>query len=208
MDTQTLVLPQVTVFEQEHFQGKCQEFTSECCNIQQCGFDNIRSIRVESGAWVNTVLAQNMRWGTISVWLDVLFFTAGWVMSTMTSRASSLSWREESTLTGMLTVETCPTTWRDSCLLDPSTALWDIHLHNLKIGNVCIFICVISFFFFFPVSPEQSYDHVWEGELHGPQCWAVWRLPLSAGHGMVSPWSGLHACAVWRVSVPFFQCRS
>ncbi|KAI7801728.1 putative crystallin [Triplophysa rosa] len=42
----------VTVFEQEHFQGKCQEFTSECCNIQQCGFDNIRSIRVESGAWV------------------------------------------------------------------------------------------------------------------------------------------------------------
>uniref|UniRef100_A0AAZ3PIT9 Beta/gamma crystallin 'Greek key' domain-containing protein n=1 Tax=Oncorhynchus tshawytscha TaxID=74940 RepID=A0AAZ3PIT9_ONCTS len=42
----------VTVFEQEHFQGKCQEFTSECCNIQNCGLDNIRSIRVESGAWV------------------------------------------------------------------------------------------------------------------------------------------------------------
>uniref|UniRef100_A0A8C4ZRU4 Beta/gamma crystallin 'Greek key' domain-containing protein n=1 Tax=Gadus morhua TaxID=8049 RepID=A0A8C4ZRU4_GADMO len=42
----------VTVFEQEHFQGKCQEFTSECCNIQECGLDNIRSIRVESGAWV------------------------------------------------------------------------------------------------------------------------------------------------------------
>uniref|UniRef100_A0A3B3ZUW1 Beta/gamma crystallin 'Greek key' domain-containing protein n=1 Tax=Periophthalmus magnuspinnatus TaxID=409849 RepID=A0A3B3ZUW1_9GOBI len=42
----------VTVFEQEHFQGKCMEFTSECCNIHDCGFDNIRSIRVESGAWV------------------------------------------------------------------------------------------------------------------------------------------------------------
>merc|ERR1711931_36674 len=42
----------VTVFEQEHFQGKCQEFTNECCNIQECGLDNIRSIRVESGAWV------------------------------------------------------------------------------------------------------------------------------------------------------------
>ncbi|KAM6952352.1 beta-crystallin A1-like [Lycodopsis pacificus] len=42
----------VTVFEQEHFQGKCLEFTSECCNIQDCGLDNIRSIRVESGAWV------------------------------------------------------------------------------------------------------------------------------------------------------------
>lgn len=42
--------PQVTVFEQEHFQGKCLEFTSECSNIQECGLDNIRSIRVESGA--------------------------------------------------------------------------------------------------------------------------------------------------------------
>uniref|UniRef100_A0A8C1TGA5 Crystallin, beta A1, like 2 n=1 Tax=Cyprinus carpio TaxID=7962 RepID=A0A8C1TGA5_CYPCA len=42
----------VTVFEQEHFQGKCQELTSECRNIQERGFDNIRSIRVESGAWV------------------------------------------------------------------------------------------------------------------------------------------------------------
>ncbi|KAK6298487.1 hypothetical protein J4Q44_G00315420 [Coregonus suidteri] len=42
----------VTVFEQEHFQGKCQEFTSECCNIHECGLDIIRSIRVESGAWV------------------------------------------------------------------------------------------------------------------------------------------------------------
>uniref|UniRef100_A0AAZ3SIE8 Beta/gamma crystallin 'Greek key' domain-containing protein n=1 Tax=Oncorhynchus tshawytscha TaxID=74940 RepID=A0AAZ3SIE8_ONCTS len=45
----------VTVFEQEHFQGKCQEFTSECCNIQNCGLDNIRSIRVESGAWVGYI---------------------------------------------------------------------------------------------------------------------------------------------------------
>uniref|UniRef100_A0A3Q3W302 Beta/gamma crystallin 'Greek key' domain-containing protein n=1 Tax=Mola mola TaxID=94237 RepID=A0A3Q3W302_MOLML len=42
----------VTVFEQEHFQGKCLEFTSECHNIHECGLDNIRSIRVESGAWV------------------------------------------------------------------------------------------------------------------------------------------------------------
>ncbi|KAG2463921.1 CRB32 protein, partial [Polypterus senegalus] len=40
------------VWEQEHFQGKCQEFTSECTNIMNCGFDNIRSLRIESGAWV------------------------------------------------------------------------------------------------------------------------------------------------------------
>ncbi|MBN3295433.1 CRB32 protein, partial [Amia calva] len=42
----------VIVWEQEYFQGKCQEFTAECCNIQDCGFDNIRSLRIESGAWV------------------------------------------------------------------------------------------------------------------------------------------------------------
>ncbi|KAA0722112.1 Beta-crystallin A3 [Triplophysa tibetana] len=42
----------VTAFEQEHFQWRCQELTSECCNIQERGFDNIRSIRVESGAFV------------------------------------------------------------------------------------------------------------------------------------------------------------
>ncbi|XP_051993052.1 beta-crystallin A3-like [Xyrauchen texanus] len=38
----------VFVFEQEHFQSKCQELTTECCNIQERGFDNIRS----SGDWV------------------------------------------------------------------------------------------------------------------------------------------------------------
>ncbi|XP_022611168.1 beta-crystallin A1-like [Seriola lalandi dorsalis] len=42
----------VSVFDREHFQGKCLEFTSECCSIHDCGLDNIRSIRVESGAWV------------------------------------------------------------------------------------------------------------------------------------------------------------
>jgi len=42
----------VTVFDREHFQGKSLEFTSECSNIHNCGLDNIRSIRVESGAWV------------------------------------------------------------------------------------------------------------------------------------------------------------
>uniref|UniRef100_A0A8B9LJK4 Beta-crystallin A1-like n=1 Tax=Astyanax mexicanus TaxID=7994 RepID=A0A8B9LJK4_ASTMX len=42
----------VTVFEQEHFQGKSQELTTECCNIQDRSFQHIGSLRVESGAWV------------------------------------------------------------------------------------------------------------------------------------------------------------
>ncbi|GCC41188.1 hypothetical protein chiPu_0025207, partial [Chiloscyllium punctatum] len=40
----------IVVWERENFQGRRQEFTSECCNITQCGFDNVRSIQVESGA--------------------------------------------------------------------------------------------------------------------------------------------------------------
>uniref|UniRef100_A0A3Q2DFA8 Crystallin, beta A1, like 1 n=1 Tax=Cyprinodon variegatus TaxID=28743 RepID=A0A3Q2DFA8_CYPVA len=34
----------VTVFEQEDFQGKCVEFTTQCCNIQECGLDNILTV--------------------------------------------------------------------------------------------------------------------------------------------------------------------
>ncbi|XP_078507991.1 beta-crystallin A1-like [Lissotriton helveticus] len=42
----------ILVWEQEDFQGNCQEFTSECHNIQERGFTNVRSLRVECGAWV------------------------------------------------------------------------------------------------------------------------------------------------------------
>uniref|UniRef100_A0A8B9G4N2 Crystallin beta A1 n=2 Tax=Amazona TaxID=12929 RepID=A0A8B9G4N2_9PSIT len=42
----------ITVYDQENFQGKRMEFTSACPNIMECGFDNIRSVKVECGAWV------------------------------------------------------------------------------------------------------------------------------------------------------------
>lgn len=41
---------QVTVYDQENFQGKRLEFTSACQNIMDCGVDNIRSLKVECGA--------------------------------------------------------------------------------------------------------------------------------------------------------------
>lgn len=41
---------QITVYDQESFQGKRMEFTSACPNIMECGFDNIRSLKVECGA--------------------------------------------------------------------------------------------------------------------------------------------------------------
>ncbi|XP_048476680.1 beta-crystallin A1-like [Rhincodon typus] len=43
---------QIVVWERENFQGRRQEFTSECSNITQYDFDDVRSIRVESGVWV------------------------------------------------------------------------------------------------------------------------------------------------------------
>lgn len=46
-----VVVPvQITVYDQENFQGKRLEFTSACQNIMECGVDNIRSLKVECGA--------------------------------------------------------------------------------------------------------------------------------------------------------------
>ncbi|XP_055736923.1 beta-crystallin A1-1 isoform X1 [Salvelinus fontinalis] len=42
----------ITVYDQENFQGKRMEFTASCQNIMECGVDNIRSLKVECGAWV------------------------------------------------------------------------------------------------------------------------------------------------------------
>lgn len=53
-----------------------------------------------------------------------LFFPAGWVLSTMISKASSSSWRGASTPTGKPTAALCPTTPNASCHSAPSTVLW------------------------------------------------------------------------------------
>ncbi|XP_035290690.1 beta-crystallin A1-like [Anguilla rostrata] len=42
----------ITVYDQEYFQGRRVEFTACCQNIMECGLDNIRSVKVECGAWV------------------------------------------------------------------------------------------------------------------------------------------------------------
>ncbi|KAL6472477.1 hypothetical protein MHYP_G00186650 [Metynnis hypsauchen] len=42
----------IIVYDEECFQGRHHEFTSECCNVMEFGFESVRSLRVESGAWV------------------------------------------------------------------------------------------------------------------------------------------------------------
>ncbi|XP_072207247.1 beta-crystallin B1 [Excalfactoria chinensis] len=42
----------IVIYEQENFQGRQMEFTSECLNLADCGFDRVRSVIVSSGPWV------------------------------------------------------------------------------------------------------------------------------------------------------------
>ncbi|XP_074743234.1 beta-crystallin B1 isoform X2 [Strix uralensis] len=42
----------IVVFDQENFQGRQMEFTSECLNLGDRGFDRVRSVIVTSGPWV------------------------------------------------------------------------------------------------------------------------------------------------------------
>lgn len=45
----SFALSQIVIFEQENFQGRQMEFTSECLNLADCGFDRVRSVIVSSG---------------------------------------------------------------------------------------------------------------------------------------------------------------
>ncbi|XP_061558633.1 beta-crystallin A3-like [Phycodurus eques] len=42
----------ITAYDRERFQGKRVEFTASCQNVTECGLDDIRSLKVERGAWV------------------------------------------------------------------------------------------------------------------------------------------------------------
>uniref|UniRef100_A0A673IXY7 Crystallin, beta A1b n=1 Tax=Sinocyclocheilus rhinocerous TaxID=307959 RepID=A0A673IXY7_9TELE len=43
---------QITVYDQEHFQGRRCEFTACCQNIMEYGMETVRSLKVECGVWV------------------------------------------------------------------------------------------------------------------------------------------------------------
>lgn len=49
------------------------------------------------------------------------------------------------------------------------------------------------------------HDHLRVGEHDGPPVWAVWRLPLPAGHGLVEQGGWIHAYSEWSVSQPQFD---
>ncbi|XP_067396032.1 beta-crystallin B1 [Emydura macquarii macquarii] len=43
---------QITIFDQENFQGKQMELTNECQNLGERGFERVRSVIVGTGPWV------------------------------------------------------------------------------------------------------------------------------------------------------------
>ncbi|KAH0511546.1 Beta-crystallin A3 [Microtus ochrogaster] len=47
-----LLRESITIYDQENFQGKRMEFTSSCPNVSERSFDNVRSLKVECGAWI------------------------------------------------------------------------------------------------------------------------------------------------------------
>lgn len=40
---------QIALFEQENFQGRCQELNSPCPNLKEAGIEKVNSILVHSG---------------------------------------------------------------------------------------------------------------------------------------------------------------
>ncbi|XP_069778465.1 beta-crystallin B1-like [Narcine bancroftii] len=40
------------VYERENFQGRCLEFSGECMNLCDAGFERVGSIRIDRGPWV------------------------------------------------------------------------------------------------------------------------------------------------------------
>lgn len=120
---------QITVYDQEYFQGRRMEFTACCQNIMECGMENIRSLKVECGAYVHTQLLLKLCkcYGSLkktnklcTFYFDILEHqrvivclpAVGWGMSTLASVGSSLSWRRETTLVLRLTAAATPTALR------------------------------------------------------------------------------------------------
>ncbi|NRL01134.1 beta/gamma crystallin family protein, partial [Salmonella enterica subsp. enterica serovar Typhi] len=42
----------IALFEQENFQGRCQELNTPCPNLKEAGIEKVSSIMVHSGPWV------------------------------------------------------------------------------------------------------------------------------------------------------------
>ncbi|CAM2102929.1 unnamed protein product [Caretta caretta] len=41
----------MVVWDEAFFQGRKKEFTAECYDVRECGFQTVRSFKIESGAW-------------------------------------------------------------------------------------------------------------------------------------------------------------
>lgn len=104
--------PQVTVYDQEYFQGSRMEFTASCQNIMEYGMENIRSLKVECGVCVSIdTFGCCFFIYSCKGWDDhilCLCLIAGWATSIPASVANSLSWRRVIILASRPTVAATP----------------------------------------------------------------------------------------------------
>lgn len=108
------VAPQLVIYEQENFQGRCHELTGACNNLQEAGVEKVGSILVLCGPWVwlwrRTLKASFeemsiLRFHLLTDHNPRISFSQllsdGWDMSRPTARASSMCLRRGSILAGI-----------------------------------------------------------------------------------------------------------
>lgn len=52
MRSDSLLLPQIIVFEQENFQGRSHELSGPCPNLKETGVEKAASVLVQAGPYV------------------------------------------------------------------------------------------------------------------------------------------------------------
>ncbi|KAG9333961.1 hypothetical protein JZ751_009365 [Albula glossodonta] len=88
----------ITVYDQEHFQGRRMEFTASCQNIMECGMDNIRSLKVECGSALSLAPPPALCWIT---WL-LSFFSQSHYQSPPLHLSAPLSGSSPSSLSPII----------------------------------------------------------------------------------------------------------
>lgn len=114
--------PQLVIYEQENFQGRCHELTGPCNNLQEAGVEKVGSILVLCGPWVFVSMCLWIKdnccesavvyreailqwiWEKTNkrTWLkNANLYAGGWDMSSPDVRGSSMCLRRVSILAGM-----------------------------------------------------------------------------------------------------------
>lgn len=219
-----LCLLQITVYDQEYFQGRRMEFTASCQNIMECGMENIRSLKVECGAYVsrdppNSADSESSYSETLkkNVWrFFCMPLISLFVFLTVCSQLGGLRALQLLRPAVRPGEGRLPPLWglqRQQLLPHWEDDLLQAHLLRCRFDvqpelSCCarppsISSCAESPSSLLLCAEPQGvpYDHLWEGEHDGPSVRAVRRLSFPAGHGLDEQRGWIHASSDWSVSL-------